>query len=112
MPDYDPTQEEWKVDGTLLYSGSSPAEIGPGRQVAVFAGPQIMDARARARLASAAPAFARLWIKHEFCAGRYDSRCPECGGLEPDEYTTRGTVPTGHLPDCALLAAFKQSGLR
>lgn len=76
--------------------------------------------RARARLAAAAPAMARLLVDLEWgadiCIG-YDNitalGCPSCGGLQHDPGTRADfdhhTV--GHDPDCALVAVLRAAGV-
>ena len=75
---------------------------------------------ARARLAAAAPAMARLLVGLEWgadiCIG-YDNitalGCPSCGGLQHDPGTRADfdhhTV--GHDPDCALVAVLRAAGV-
>lgn len=106
---FDPTQEDFRLleDGQgsyMLLVGDVPFMI--------HMPPSTAKDIARARLASAAPPFARLWLKHEW-AGEAE-RCLECSGYKPDgHWATRGDAhQVGHRTDCALDAAFRKAGAR
>lgn len=67
------------------------------------------DDISRARLAAAAPDMARVLLEIEWDGE--DSRCPDCGGLNPKFWPNRAQPEDGHKKDCKLDAALRKAGV-
>jgi len=111
MPIWD---EEWFSDSGLVRDPS-------GRALATFdvplteddpEDPEDPEVDARAKLAAAAPAMARLLLSLEWPEPSHDSQpvvCHFCRREHPDEDRPG---PEAHAPDCRWLAVMRAAGVR
>lgn len=74
--------------------------------------PGFEDARARARLAAAAPAMARLLLSLEWPEPSHDSQPTVCHFCRREHPDMDEPGPDAHTPDCQWLAVMRAAGVR